>query len=1293
MTSLSLLKEREQLETPLILFECQRPSGAIDHWSTHHVTIDGLTYEAMVVKHKLFDLRAGFADGIDTSGKLTLTLNNIDSRFSQIERAGDWKGARLIARFAFVNLTTMMAASDPIVIFLGRADRPELATDLVFQLPFVSRLSLHRTIIPSLRVQRFCPWSFPETPQQQVEALGLSNNGRYSIYFGCGYSAGQIGGCGNLDNGLSYTSCDHTRAHCEKRGMYAFDDSGRKTGAFGGFEFLISSTQVRGYGDRAQRGLSAAARYNNFVPLVYGTAWHTAEVISYSTSGDLVTLDALIALGPIESVERVLMNGYELANIESDSTAPSGCYEVLGPHGTGATDGEPHGGMVVIRVRTQKRLAGENVPQLLSLTNGLKLERYSASGTMLDRVFTRNPAWVILDVLRRSGWNLTEIDLTSFARTATYCDSLIQIKDAHGLSRTLPRFEVNLALTAPRSVADVIRGVRNASALCLTFGVDGRLQVFPEATICDQQPTKPLYSNSQEPLQGGWPAYEFGDGTSGTTGILRRVDLSPSFRSWSQSSAETPNRFTVEFQDSQNEYQQDSYSVVDVEDVNQTGQEISATATSLGLPSMCQADRILRFLLLKSIKGNFFIEFETSVRAIGLRPGDIVAVTYQREGLLRQPFRILRIEPTENYGSVKLTAQVHDDDWYLALREGSDEAALRWRISGALAGIPRPLSGKIRDELGDDAFLIREMPQSSDDGSGMLTLIVGFTPPRAAGNGITGIPIVGAAEVEPDGGSLIGGKTLYYAISGADGAGNETEMSFFVEANLPAGHTQCRVLLNDIALPEHSTRLHVYRGYGPETLKLIADLPGPVSMYEDLGAPAGTIPPPDNNYSHANFYWRFESLPETPANIFAADEIGSHNLALLGNEFTTCSVAIVRGKGAGEERSILSHDGTTIRVTSPWTEMPDASSVFVVCEPSWHGGSSATGDSVSLLVPNRAGMTIQVTGRAANVRNVESPPEQALVTRWRLDGTSGAGLDADVPGEPTLAISTMGDGFVEVGGIGFSSLANTRSIQAGTLTLHYRNELTNTSHPRLQSGIDAGDSMIVLQSSPPVSENQIVLLEKELVRVIESQEAGNLWRVERSCFRTESSEHAAGSQAALLERRTVVLPFVRGFFGSAASGSFSNEVFIPDVCIEGAEFFVTNKFGDSPTHLVSFTNTSDVGLRTLSGGQYCIQLGGLLAAESTIAPPLIIDATHSVRDICATVQEAPQLEPVLLRLRVDGASYCDLEILPASTRSNTVSGVNVPPLTVNSAITADIVSVGTAANSTPGRDLTITIRL
>ena len=60
----------------------------------------------------------------------------------------------------------------------------------------------------------------------------------------------------------------------------------------------------------------------------------------------------------------------------------------------------------------------------------------------------------------------------------------------------------------------------------------------------------------------------------------------------------------------------------------------------LGIPNFSQAGRVLRLQLDRAIRGNTYVEFETGVRGVGLKPGDLITITYLKEGLDRQLFRI-----------------------------------------------------------------------------------------------------------------------------------------------------------------------------------------------------------------------------------------------------------------------------------------------------------------------------------------------------------------------------------------------------------------------------------------------------------------------------------------------------------------------------------------------------------------------------------------------------------------------------------------------------------------------------
>ena len=92
------------------------------------------------------------------------------------------------------------------------------------------------------------------------------------------------------------------------------------------------------------------------------------------------------------------------------------------------------------------------------------------------------------------------------------------------------------------------------------------------------------------------------------------------------------NAAEKQFQDALNEYQQDSFSLVDAEDVSRSGQEVAVALPAIGLPNYDQAARILKVNLDRSVRGNTYIEFDSSVKAFGVRPGDLITVTYLKEG-------------------------------------------------------------------------------------------------------------------------------------------------------------------------------------------------------------------------------------------------------------------------------------------------------------------------------------------------------------------------------------------------------------------------------------------------------------------------------------------------------------------------------------------------------------------------------------------------------------------------------------------------------------------------------------
>src|ERR1017187_5613081 len=783
MQAISDLKEQSVTDTPLIVFDCVLSNGQKERWCTHGVTAGGNAYLARVIQHSAFDIQTASDQGIDGSPQISILLANADSHFSELERAVGWKGAKLTVGVLFYDLANNAALTDTTVVFQGICNPPDRSDESTFRLTAINRMSLQRVFLPQVRIERRCPWQFPATPEQQTEAVDGGINGKYSLYYRCGYSAGIPGGTGNLSGTEPYTSCGYTRSDCQARGMFA---------RFGGLEFVPPAIAVRGYGKNWSTSAVSVnqALYNDYVPMIYGTVWQSPTVTFARNDGNLTRMEALLGVGQIQGVLMVLVNDVELPlGGNGTNMTGAGWYSVLtlgtrdgcsDPNFTDASGipaGDPYGSMAYLSVVLPNQLNnGTSLPSVQVLVEGLTVPVYGTDGTYIRDQFSSNPAWILLDVLRRSGWSATEIDITSFAAAAAYCDVGIAATDLNGNPITLPRFQCNLLLQNRRSAGDVVRGIRNCARMYLTYGPGGVLQAKVENTIALERPSSQAWSNSTESLNGGWPSYEFGDGSNGSSGIMRKGNGAASVILTSRNIADTPNCMSVEFQDALNGYQQDSYEMVDPDDVALTGQTTSATLMALGLPQYDQASRILKFNLDKSIRGNTYIAFQSSVKAFGVAPGDLITVTYLKEGFLRQPFRVLKISPATNYRTSTITAQIHDDAWYADTNGQVTSPSGQAIQDSSGVGLPNPLLGSVVDGNGNVQFGIVESAAQNSDGTVETSVTVSFTPPAMVASCGPGIPLLNLSPTISSGGSLLGGQTLYYAVSAENSAGQESAM-------------------------------------------------------------------------------------------------------------------------------------------------------------------------------------------------------------------------------------------------------------------------------------------------------------------------------------------------------------------------------------------------------------------------------------------------------------------------------------------------------------------------------------
>jgi Putative phage tail protein len=1298
MATIDALKEETAPPTPLFVFDCLLASGSTERWSTHAVTVSGNAYPARLLKHNAFALQA--------SADVSITLANADSHFSEIERETGFRGSQVTITFLFYDLVANAAASETRVIFQGIGNTADEITESGFRVTFTNRLNLSRIVLPEVNIQRHCPWMFPTTAAQRLEAMTGGPNGIYSDLYRCGYSADQTGGVGNLNSGVAFTTCDYTRANCVARGMFSTDASSTVTARFGGLEFVPAQILVRSFGEHGSHlspEVDNLALYNDYVPLVYGTAWYQPRIAWAFNDGNLTHMEVVLGMGPISAAVTVLVNDIEIPiAVAGTSMTATGWYDIVSP-GTrsGAFDldftdslgnplGDPFGSIAYMSIVVPNRIStGVALATVKILLQGLQLEQFDTTGTSLGASFTNNPAWVLLDVLRRSGWLTTNLDLISFAAAAEYCAETIETTDLYGNSVLTPRFECNLTIESRRSAAEVAKGIKLGSSLILASGSAGLLTLQVENTLALQQSNSPDGTNSTEPLNGGWPAYEFSDGSAAFSGLLRKPNGEPAIRLYSKNGADVPNRLTVEFQDEYNGYQQDSLSLVDATDALLTGRDVTAAFQGIGLPNFDQAARMLQLQLSKSIDGNVLVEFQTTVKGIGIAPGDLITVTYLKEGLARQPFRVVQLAPGLNYQTVQVTAQWHDDDWYTTGGAGTAGGSPQ---GGAGVGLPRPLVGSLLDVNGIEQFGIAETDTPTVGGGFTATLTVAFDAPVKPQPSGANIPLVSLSPaVSSTGGTIAGGQTLYYAVSALDGSGAESGLSFTMMAVIPSGANTNSVTLTGFSFSTATAGFNVYRGPNPSELLEIATNVTVASSYADSGVAATLTGPPDANYDHANFYWRLELQPEVGVNLESATTIGNSTLGMLTNNFIGALVRITRGTGAAQESLVVNNSSTTLTVTPAWSVTPDSTSFFVVAQATWNfAGLTATSPAL-VAVAFEPGATVEISGRSANALNQESAYELNPLTRWQIE--SGGGVDSGTPPQPVFGLNLPGQGAINLVSVGFTTLVNTHTIMAGTLSLFSWNELNSPTGFTLASAAASTDATITVSPAGTTLPGDLIQIDAEILEVSGTSGGGTIYAVSRGSHGSTAAAHLIDRLVYHLTRTVTIVPFVNGFFGSPASGSYSMSIFLPDVRVGAAEFFVTNSFGGGPVAVGSYGATTDEGLRTLAGGQMSIQVEGYLANQTDAAPPLVVESALAMRDMFAVVNEAPSGGPISLQLRQGSTVFGSLTIADGTTTSNVVDGFGLPALAAGSQVSLDILSVPTASGTLPGSDLTVIIRL
>jgi hypothetical protein len=199
----------------------------------------------------------------------------------------------------------------------------------------------------------------------------------------------------------------------------------------------------------------------------------------------------------------------------------------------------------------------------------------------------------------------------------------------------------------------------------------------------------------------------------------------------------------------------------------------------------------------------------------------------------------------------------------------------------------------------------------------------------------------------------------------------------------------------------------------------------------------------------------------------------------------------------------------------------------------------------------------------------------------------------------------------------------------------------------------------------------------------------NSYNVVRGQLESTAAAQSAGATVLPLTTTILTSAFAKGFFQNTAAINYEQTITLPDVRVVASQLYVTNSQGNSPAETQCYTPHSGGGIRTCSGGQMALQVGGVLAVQTNAAPPLMVEALHAVRDVRAMITQIADAD-INLQIWMGTVTYGPVLTIPAGKNmSQVVDGSTLPPTQERANLQLQVLTVGA---SQPGRDLTVTIR-
>lgn len=639
------------------------------------------------------------------------------------------------------------------------------------------------------------------------------------------------------------------------------------------------------------------------IPVIYGKCRVAGNIIYQVFADDkkeVQDLYILVGEGPVTAINSVLCNDQDPAALEDCSVT---CYLTT----TAAThDGrDPSGArpypddvaLICLTLKAQEKLNG--TPTTTSIVDGVKV------WTPAGFVWSRNPVWIILDILCHPRYGLgygtvtngvyqhpdwDKIDYACAVAAAAYCDGTV----SYGA-----RFMLDFTLDTQRPIRDVLA---DFLASCRGYMVEtDKLQICIDAPVS-------IYSRE----------------------ITPNNIVEGSFTFWQAADEDVCNRITIDWIDPANSYERVTDVFQDSADIADRG-VVEKSISMLPVTRSGQVGHMGYYLLKTSLMVRNFCSFGVGLKDCDIQPGEVLQVTFESfTGWHKKPFRVVSVK---NSGQDVMTVTCSE---YIADVYDDSVLDITHHIDTSLNTNYKP------DDVTDMA--ITEQLETLQDGSYNLIAKISWTPPASYSSLELWYRYSSEVSWKPAG-TLPRGSEEYY-LPCTEKIGDTLYVKIYVVSRLGVrsdGQTTSKILRGDLTPPAPPTNLQGVGGFRMASL-----------TWTDPG---------DGDLDHIEIYRSLESDTAEMTKIgiaprFAQEYVDS-NLSVLQTAWYRLKAVDVAGNKS-EYSGVIS---TTTKALEA-EDIPDGA----IAESHLAPGLAAEIDKIPGIETDVTGLDVKIDEREAAIR-------------------------------------------------------------------------------------------------------------------------------------------------------------------------------------------------------------------------------------------------------------------------------------------------------------------------------------